>query len=417
MKLHPLVALGVGAVLLSTTLTGCGARTAHSAESQPSGASQVCSPGITDTSIKLGASLAQSGVLAVYAAQAKGIQDYFSDINAAGGLPMGDGKTRTVEMVAYDDGYDPARTVTNVQKLVEQDEVFALAPVLGTANVLAVKDYVGEQGVPLILGGTGTPELESEPYNPWVKGVMAAYNFEGAYWADYIASHFKAAKVGFLYPTSGFGVDVHAAFVEAIKGTDIQLVDVAYETGADLTSQTVDMSKMDLDVWFTMPSGTQATQILTKAKELDWVPPLTILTPGSTAKSLITPTGWTEADNLYSYSWYKDVTTPDTSDPGIKEWIDFADKYGYDPENSIEAQGLFFAKMVEQVLKGMKGCTRQDFMDSYNSIEDFSTGLELAPITVEDDFPFVWTKVKQTKWNGDGWTYGDTIDVYSVIGK
>src|SRR5215471_4441417 len=74
-------------------------------------------PGITDTTIKLGTQAPMSGVVAMIGMVAEGQKLKFDAINAAGGVKMGDGKTRKVEIVIGDDANEPPRTVTNARRM------------------------------------------------------------------------------------------------------------------------------------------------------------------------------------------------------------------------------------------------------------------------------------------------------------
>ncbi|WP_161995914.1 ABC transporter substrate-binding protein, partial [Rhodococcus sp. YH1] len=116
------LAVGLTALCTTAALAACSGRdTATSAGD--------CDPGITDTEIRFGTSLMQS----VAGPQAVAATALFDEINAAGGVTMGDGKTRKIEYIAMDDGYDPARTVGNVRSLVEQEQVFAIQNLIGVA--------------------------------------------------------------------------------------------------------------------------------------------------------------------------------------------------------------------------------------------------------------------------------------------
>ena len=64
-------------------------------------------------------------------------------MNAKGGV-----NGRKIRYVFYDDGYNPAQTVQLTRRLVEQDKVFALFNVIGTANNLAIRDYTNANKVP-----------------------------------------------------------------------------------------------------------------------------------------------------------------------------------------------------------------------------------------------------------------------------
>ena len=75
----------------------------------------------------LGGTYPFSGSVSAFGAQGKGAEAFFKYINdTEGGITFGDGKTRKVTFITYDDGYEPQRGVENAKRLVEQDKVFAL---------------------------------------------------------------------------------------------------------------------------------------------------------------------------------------------------------------------------------------------------------------------------------------------------
>ena len=94
-------------------------------------------PGITATSIHLGATSPLSGSASAYASVARGADAYFKYVNGRGGV---NGRKITYSIV--DDAYNPAQTVQATRKLVEQDNVFAIFNALGTEHNLAVRDYL-----------------------------------------------------------------------------------------------------------------------------------------------------------------------------------------------------------------------------------------------------------------------------------
>ncbi len=73
---------------------------------------------------------------------AEGIDLRMKAANAAGGVKMGDGKTRQVELVIMDDANEPPRTVTNARRMVEQQRIFAFIGSVGTPQNQAIKPYV-----------------------------------------------------------------------------------------------------------------------------------------------------------------------------------------------------------------------------------------------------------------------------------
>ena len=77
--------------------------------------------GASDTEIKIGNTNPYSGPASSYGTAGKCDAAFFRMINAQGGI-----NGRKINFISYDDGYSPPKTVEQVRKLVEQDEVLAL---------------------------------------------------------------------------------------------------------------------------------------------------------------------------------------------------------------------------------------------------------------------------------------------------
>src|SRR5438270_13910562 len=77
--------------------------------------------GASDREIKIGNTNPYSGPASSYGTIGKCHTAYFKMINAQGGI-----NGRRVNFITYDDGYSPPKTVEQVRKLVESDEVLLL---------------------------------------------------------------------------------------------------------------------------------------------------------------------------------------------------------------------------------------------------------------------------------------------------
>ena len=85
----------------------------------------------------LGGTVPLSGEASAFGAIGPGAKAYFDHVNARGGV-----HGRKIDYLFYDDAYNPAQTVQLTRKLVEQDNVFAIFNSAGTANNLAIRDYL-----------------------------------------------------------------------------------------------------------------------------------------------------------------------------------------------------------------------------------------------------------------------------------
>jgi branched-chain amino acid transport system substrate-binding protein len=103
----------------------------------PSGWSET--EGLTDTEIKIGQTLPQSGAAADYGNVGKGMVTMFDDASSRGMFKDSQGKTRKVNYIVKDDGYDPARTIPLTDELIDFEHVFAMTT-LGSPNTMKTYD-------------------------------------------------------------------------------------------------------------------------------------------------------------------------------------------------------------------------------------------------------------------------------------
>ncbi len=100
-----------------------------------------------------------------------GAKVFFDLQNAKGGVGG-----RQIDLVALDDGYEPARCAENTQKLIDQD-VFALFGYIGTPTSLAAMPLVNKAQLPFIAPFTGAMSLR-EPFNRLAFHLRASYDDE-----------------------------------------------------------------------------------------------------------------------------------------------------------------------------------------------------------------------------------------------
>ena len=178
------------------------------------GGGAAADPGITDSSIKIGSSYPFSGPASAYSAIPKALNGYFKKVNEAGGI-----NGRKIEFVTYDDGYEPQRALTNARKLVEQDKVFALFNPLGTANNVAMREYLNQRKVPQLFVATGATLFGSEQAKyPFTGGFQPTYRTEAKVYAQYLKAEKPNAKVAVLYQNDGFGKDLLGALHRGHQG-------------------------------------------------------------------------------------------------------------------------------------------------------------------------------------------------------
>jgi len=99
----------------------------------PAIAQKQYGPGVSDTEITIGQTMAYSGPASAYGTIGKADEAYIAMVNAHGGV-----NGRTIKLISLDDGYSPPKTVEQTRRLVESDQVLAIVGSLGTAPNTAI---------------------------------------------------------------------------------------------------------------------------------------------------------------------------------------------------------------------------------------------------------------------------------------
>src|SRR5271157_1460226 len=114
------------------------------------GSARADTPGVTDTEIKIGQTMPYSGPASAYGVIGRAETAYFKMINEQGGI-----NGRKINLISLDDGYSPPKTVEQVRRLVEQEQVAFLFNTLGTPPNLAIRPYCNEHKIPQLFVATG----------------------------------------------------------------------------------------------------------------------------------------------------------------------------------------------------------------------------------------------------------------------
>lgn len=394
-------------------LTSCGGRTDSGASA--SGAND-CDPGITESTVKLGSSIPLSGPGAAYGEIALTAKKYFEYVNDnEGGVEMGDGKTRKVELTVLDDAYDPAKTVSNARELIEKTQVFSLFSVLGTSPNEAIYDYVNNEGVPNLFMSTGADVfLDQHEDKPWGMAWLPQYGWEAQVFADYVAENKPDAKVAVLFQNDGYGTSIMAGLEQAFAATDIEIVaSEGYEqAGASVDAQVSKLKGSGADVFIDYATGTFLTQSLKKMGDLGW-DPLTIVGSGNNHASLVGPAG-DATKGAITFNWLKDVADSSwADDAGMQSWQEFAAASGVDETDGASANGYTMAQLMTAALENTDRCTRDDLLAGVQSLDQVESDLLLPGVTVStaDDYPFFVNTVQMLEFDGTTWhPFGDPVN-------
>jgi ABC-type branched-subunit amino acid transport system substrate-binding protein len=371
-------------------------------------------PGASDTEIKLGQSIAYSGPASAYGTIGKVESAYFKMINDQGGV-----NGRKINFISLDDGYSPPKTVEQVRKLVEQDEVLALFQTLGTPTNTAIHKYVNAKKVPHLFLATGATKWGDPKDFPWTMGFNLSYQSEGRIYAAYLLKNKPDAKIAILYQNDDYGKDVLKGVKDGLgdKASKMIVAEATYEVSdATVDSQILTLKGSGADTFIDITTPKFGAQAVRKVYDLGWKPLHILNNVAASVGTVLTPAGLDKSVGLVTVEYYKDPTDPQwKDDPGMKEWHAFMAKY-YPDGNTKDASNVYGYLAAQTMVQVLKQCgddlTRENVMKQAASLKDFKLPLMLPGMAINtspsDFFPF--EQARLAKFNGTQWElFGDVI--------
>jgi branched-chain amino acid transport system substrate-binding protein len=389
MERRQFMALFAGAVLLPVSARGAA----------------LYGPGVTDTAIKIGNTMPYSGPASALSTVGKVIAAYFRKIDNEGGI-----NGRKLEFISYDDGLVPSKTVEQVRRLVESDEVLAVFSSLGTGPNAAVLKYMNVNKVPQLFVVSGATEFNDPALHPWTIGWQPTSADEAAVYARYLVEHYPEGKVGILSEDDEFGRDYFDGLRDRLSGK-ISVVSSALYSPTDSTvdSQIVTLKSSGADILFTIATPKFAAQAIRKLAELDWKPVHIVIRPSSSVGAVLKPAGLANSEGVLSSAFTKDPTDPSwKNDPDVGNWSEFMSKYypEGDRNNSYTVIGYCLAQTLIQVLNQCgDDLTRENVMRQSANLNDVRLGMLLPGISLNtsksDYYPIKQLQMK--RFNGERW--------------
>lgn len=182
-------------------------------------ASATVDPGLTRDEILIGSSSALRGHASFLGTQyTRGSLAWFKEVNAKGGV-----HGRKLRLLAYDDQYDPPKTVANTQKLINEDGVFMLFDYVGTPTSVKIIGTVHHAQIPALGFFTGAEALRT-PFRPYMFHVRASYFAEAEGAINYFVDKLGLTKVAVMYQDDAFGLAVLRGAQLAVHRRNLEIV-------------------------------------------------------------------------------------------------------------------------------------------------------------------------------------------------
>ncbi len=236
----PLTTLGIGAagVLLSLAFTS----TLACSQSEPAvnevnSSTPASAPQETRPTPSIGDSLAQAGQTngvfddrilfgqsAAFSGPARelgtnmrlGIRAAFHEVNESGGV-----HGRVLELISFDDAYEPKAAVNNTLRLIEQEEVFALIGEVGTPTSRSAAPVAADAGIPFIAPFTGAEFLRNDDWQNIIN-LRASYYQETEEMVARLIDDLGITRIGVLFQDDSYGRAGYRGVLFALDRRDLK---------------------------------------------------------------------------------------------------------------------------------------------------------------------------------------------------
>jgi ABC-type branched-subunit amino acid transport system substrate-binding protein len=349
----------------------------------PALAEKKYGPGVTDTEIKIGQTMPYSGPVSAYGTIGKTEVAYFKMVNDRGGI-----NGRKINLISLDDGYSPPKTIEQVRKLVEQEEVFALFQTLGTAPNNAIVKYTNSKQVPNIFIGAIAEKLGDAEAYPWTLPWNPTGVLEGTQQAHWLIKERPKAKIALLYQNDDLGKD----FARGIKiglgnqAAKAVVAEATYEvTDPAIDSQIITLQGSGADVLVMAGTPKFGAQAIRKVYDMNWRPLFIVSNTLSAIESTLKPAGLDKAIGLISASYFKADPEQWSNDPAMQDYLSMMQRYYPDgnANDGTNVYGYIAAMAFHEVLRRCgDDLTRENLMRQATSLKNVAQPMLLDGVTL-----------------------------------
>ena len=182
-------------------------------------------PGVSDDEIRFGQSAAFSGPAGELGTNMRiGIEAAFAEANRAGGV-----HGRRLELVSFDDAYEPEAAIANTRRLIETEEVFALIGAVGTPTSRSATPVAAEHGVPYVAPFTGAAFLRDPKWEN-VINLRASYDQETEEMVERLTVDLGIERIAVMYQDDSFGRAGYRGARKALERRGMEPVSIGLYT-------------------------------------------------------------------------------------------------------------------------------------------------------------------------------------------
>lgn len=347
------------------------------------------SAGASDTEVRIGNTQPYSGPASAYGVNGKMMAAVMAKANAEGGI-----NGRQINFLSYDDAYNPAKTLEQVRKQVEQDEVLFVGGAVGSAQNVSIQRYLNRKEVPHLMVLSGGKRWNDPENYPWTTaGPVSSYVLEGHAMGVHAISENPAVKIAVLYQNDDVGKEYLEGLESAVEGTGAQIVSSLSFEVADPTvdSQIIAMEASGAEAIMVFGFPKAVAQMIRKTADMGWKPARYSGSIGSVIQASLVPAGVENSVGLITPTILQDVTSPEfQKTEAYAEYIETINEYlpEADPTNGFVMLGYTTAHMMLDIVdKAGDNLTRENILHVARNLTDVNAPLLLegVPLTTTPD--------------------------------
>ena len=330
------------------------------------------SPGVSNSEIKLGTTAYYSGPASTAAAYGLAQVAYFQMVNDRGGI-----NGRKVNLISLDNAFSPPKAIEQTRKLVESDEVFAIAGSLGTPTNVAIQKYLNSKGVPNLFLTSGAERFNDPKEFPWIIPFYPIYVSQGALFAKYILRERPGGKIAVQYENDDLGRDYVKGLKQGLgdKASTMIVKELSHElSDPTINSQILDFKAAGADILIQFTQSKFAAQGIRVAAGLNWRPLHIVASNAGSIGTTFIPAGVEASKGVVTATWERNPADPSQAGhPAVKDFKAFASRYmpNLDFNNTAALPGYNNAYMIEQVLKRCGDeLTRENLLRQATTLKD-----------------------------------------------
>jgi branched-chain amino acid transport system substrate-binding protein len=379
------------------------------------GASPQGTPGVSKHQIVIGGTFPFSGPAALYKTIPVAEAAYYAYVNAKGGV-----NHRKIKDLTVDDQYNPAQTVPQTQKLVEQNHVFAIVGSLGTAPILSTWKYLNQKKIPQVLVATGDAYWGNCVHHkcqgstkPWTMGWQPNYPGEAKIYAHYILAHNSKAKIGVIYQNDAYGKNYLSGLRTGLGSNKNQIVaSESYNVGDSaqvIAAHIVKLRAAGADTLVIFATPTPTIQSLVARTLIGWSPDTYVNNVSANRIFMLAATKNGASLNGIISSTYTSSSTTQANLPGMKLAKSIIHQYAPALDQSLAAgdgniiYGLASAwTFVDGLKHAGKNLTRASLMHALRNLKEKNNPFIYPGMTVQTSKKrtFPMEQLKLIKWSG-----------------